>query len=88
MRRSGTAVERGSRFGDRIVARDRQSYTSDRAKECNARNAAYNNDDLDTAIAHYTKAIELKPDYAAAYFNRGAAYAGKELSDQAIADFT
>ena len=42
----------------------------------------------DDAIASYTKAIELKPDYAQAYTNRGAAYLLKELYDKAIADST
>src|SRR5262245_26029458 len=33
---------------------------------------------LDRAIANYNKAIELKPDYAEAYNNRGVAYHGKK----------
>ena len=44
--------------------------------------------DLDGAIADYTKAIELKPDYAVAYSNRGAAKQAKGDLDGAIADFT
>jgi tetratricopeptide (TPR) repeat protein len=42
----------------------------------------------DQAIADWTKAIELKPDYAEAYFQRGAGYVLKGLSDQAIVDYT
>jgi tetratricopeptide (TPR) repeat protein len=53
----------------------------------------------DEAIKMYTKAIQLKPDYAAAYNNRGAIYASKiypsvkssnyqENLKKAIADFT
>ena len=32
------------------------------------------NGDHELAIENYTKAIELKPDYADAYYNRGGAY--------------
>ena len=39
-----------------------------------------------SAIAHYTKAIELDPNDAAAYYNRGFAYANKGEYDKAIAD--
>jgi tetratricopeptide (TPR) repeat protein len=35
-----------------------------------------------------TKAIELEPDFAEAYLNRGGLYFAKRLSGQAIADFT
>ena len=50
-----------------------------------------NNDDFDhynRAIAEYTKAIELKPDYANAYNNRGNAYSNKSDYSRAIADYT
>ena len=33
--------------------------------------AKYHKHDLDGAIADYAKAIELKPDYAHAYYDRG-----------------
>jgi len=39
-------------------------------------------------IINYTKAIELKPDYADAYNNRGNAYAAKGQHEQASADYT
>ena len=44
----------------------------------------------DEAIAHYNAAIQLKPDYAEAYNDRGHAYhwKGKGNKDLAIADFT
>ena len=32
------------------------------------------NGELDKAIENYTKAIELKPDYADAYYNRGGTW--------------
>jgi len=44
--------------------------------------------DLDGAIADYTKAIELNPDYELAYLNRGRAKHDKSNLDGAIADCT
>ena len=40
------------------------------------------------AIEEYSAAIELKPDYAAAYNNRGFAYYLKGDAERAIADYT
>ena len=36
----------------------------------------------------YNKALELNPNYADAYFNRGVAYGEKGDYDRAIADYT
>ena len=47
----------------------------------------YDKDESDKAIADYTKAIELSPDYASAFNNRGNAYAAKGDLDRAIADY-
>jgi tetratricopeptide (TPR) repeat protein len=44
--------------------------------------------DLDGAIADFTKAIELNPKYAQAYLNRGNAKAPKGDLDGAIADYS
>jgi tetratricopeptide (TPR) repeat protein len=44
--------------------------------------------DLDGAIADYTKAIELRPDYVKAYNNRGSARIEKGDLDGAIGDFS
>jgi tetratricopeptide (TPR) repeat protein len=44
--------------------------------------------EFEAAIADYTKAIEMKPDDAKAYFNRGAAYSAKGDMDLAIANYT
>ena len=41
----------------------------------------------DSAIAEFTEAIRLNPNYAAAYNNRGLLYGIKSNFDQAIADF-
>jgi tetratricopeptide (TPR) repeat protein len=43
---------------------------------------------LDGAIADYSKAIELKPDFAEAYFSRGFAKKDKGDLDGAITDYT
>ena len=52
------------------------------------RGAAYFREgDFDQAIAEYTEAIALDPDYADAYNNRGAAYLRVGDFDQAIADY-
>ena len=44
--------------------------------------------EYDSAIVDYTKAIELNPDYAEAYNNRGVAYHLKKEYDSAIIDFS
>jgi tetratricopeptide (TPR) repeat protein len=41
----------------------------------------------DKAIANYDQALQLKPDWAEAYNNRGAAYDDKGEYDRAIADY-
>jgi tetratricopeptide (TPR) repeat protein len=50
-------------------------------------NAYYKQDEYDKAIADYTQAITLKPNYAEAYKNRGYAYDEKDEYDKAIGDF-
>jgi tetratricopeptide (TPR) repeat protein len=44
--------------------------------------------EYDRAIAEYTRAITLKPDYAEAYNDRGFAYYLKGDGERAIADYT
>lgn len=52
------------------------------------RGVAFKNiDQFDKAIADYNKAIELKPDYADAYYNRARALDLKGEYDKAIADY-
>jgi tetratricopeptide (TPR) repeat protein len=59
------------------------------AKECYDRGLAeYDKSHFDQAIAGYTKAIEIYPQFANAYYNRGIAWAVKGYFDQAIADYT
>ena len=47
-----------------------------------------NRNQHDRAIEHYTEAIDLKPDFATAYYNRGNTYYHKGDYDRAIADHT
>jgi len=47
----------------------------------------YNNGDNETAVRHYTKALELNPNYADVYLNRGSAYYFLGKYDEAIADY-
>ena len=42
---------------------------------------------VDEAIAHYRKALEIKPDYAEAHNNLGVALAGRGQVDEAIAHY-
>jgi len=48
---------------------------------------AYNNKNFDGSIVYYSKAIELKPDYAHAYYNRGIAYYYKGEYERAKEDY-
>ena len=43
---------------------------------------------LDTALAHFNRAIELDPNYAASYFSRGLVRKRQADYDGAIGDFT
>jgi len=44
-------------------------------------------EELDSAIAHYSKALNLYPDYARAYFNRAIAYENKGENDKSSLDY-
>ena len=45
-------------------------------------------EDWDTAIACYTEAIRLKPDFADAYYNRGGVHWENGENDKAIKDYS
>jgi len=51
-------------------------------------NEYYAKSEFDRAIADYTEAIQINPNYAEAYGNRGITYAGKKDYNLAIADLT
>jgi tetratricopeptide (TPR) repeat protein len=48
----------------------------------------FENDDLDRAIADFTRAIEINPKFEIALIRRGTAYSNRGDYDQAIADYT
>ncbi|MDR2518615.1 MAG: tetratricopeptide repeat protein, partial [Spirochaetaceae bacterium] len=50
--------------------------------------AAFAQGDYDLAIANYTAALGIDPNYADASYNRGIAYYNKKDYDRAVADFT
>jgi len=65
------------------------SFADETAKELLKKGINFgNNDQVDMAIAQFTKAIEINPKFANAYFNRGKAYAIKGSYDKAILDYT
>src|SRR5215831_11397590 len=47
-----------------------------------------NKGDFDRAIADFSEAIRLAPNYAEAYYNRAHAYRAKKDNDRAIADYS
>ena len=49
---------------------------------------AVKNNDLSTAIINFTKASEIDPKYAIAYYNRGIAYNSLKKYPEALADYT
>jgi tetratricopeptide (TPR) repeat protein len=61
----------------------------DLSKVYNNRGEAWDDrGDSDKAIADYTKAIEINPQYISAYYNRGVAWYDKGDYDKAIVDYT
>lgn len=49
---------------------------------------AQNRNDFDSAVLYYTKAIELAPKYAPAYYNRGIVFNSQKKYAEAIGDYT
>jgi transcription antitermination factor NusA-like protein len=66
---------------------DRETVTEAQASAQRTLGEGVNADDLDTAIAKFTEAIRLQPDFAEAYLHRGDAYENKDDLDHAIADY-
>jgi len=65
-----------------------QQNPSDKVSYLNRGVGHQRNDDLDRALADYTKAIEIDPQFAPAYTNRGVVYEMKGDLDRALADHT
>ena len=62
---------------------------ANKAVAYNNRGNAYKKlENYTAAIADYTSALRIKPDYASAYYNRGIAYYNLKNYTAAIADFT
>ena len=79
-----TAIEACTR-----VIVDSTNTESERAEAYNSRGVEYfNTRDYDSAIADYSQAIRLDPNFALAFRNRGNAYEDKKDYDHALADFT
>lgn len=78
---------------NRIIRSDStQENTSENQKDaqayCASGDAHRRKLEQDLAIADYTKAIKIAPEYAPAYCDRGRAYRAKDEYDLAILDFT
>ncbi len=72
-----------------VIERGKRESREDRSFAYTNRGNAYDDKgEVDRAIADYTKAIALDPNYAIAYTNRGLTYEKKGEVDRAIADYT
>ncbi|MBI4711118.1 MAG: tetratricopeptide repeat protein [Candidatus Omnitrophica bacterium] len=64
------------------------AYGAESEKEAFVQGVAYGQQgNYGAAVKSFSKAIELKPDFAEAYYNRGFAYYIKGKKDKALADF-
>ena len=50
-------------------------------------NDAFDREEYDTALSHYTKLIEMEPDLFEVYYIRGTVYGAKGEYEKAVADF-
>jgi tetratricopeptide (TPR) repeat protein len=64
------------------------AYAETAVQYVSAGNDAFKRGNLDLAITDYTSAIDIDPNYAKAYDNRGVAYAREGSLTRAIDDFT
>jgi len=70
-----------------IIERGKRENQKNRAVAYWNRGNAYSlKRELDQAIADYTEAIKLNPEFTLAYYGRGSAYRDKGEYDRAIAD--
>jgi Flp pilus assembly protein TadD len=92
-----TTFYSGSQFSpdwwSKIVVVDRQGYniyieyTTPESLRVSG-NAYYDQKDYDRAIADFTEALVMQPEYALTYYDRAKAYYAKKDYDRAIADYT
>jgi tetratricopeptide (TPR) repeat protein len=73
---------------ERLEANRRQKQEKDAEAAYNRGQAYHDINEYDKAIAEYTEAIRLKPNYANAYYDCGLAYYEKADYGEAISDFT
>jgi tetratricopeptide (TPR) repeat protein len=95
LRQESAAEQINSRLAgiEQLLAKGNPSPLGDAAptlaKEATKRGkASFDAGDYPAAIVSFTKAIDLDPNNAVAYCNRGMAYQAKSESDEAIADFS
>lgn len=74
---------------DKLAQEEKQRAALTKATDLTARakEALILDGNIDAAIAKYDEAIGVKPDYDAAYLNRGYAYVNKGDRSKAVADF-
>jgi tetratricopeptide (TPR) repeat protein len=72
-----------------LISTRRSESTRTTPNPINNRGAAYiTKGENGRAIADYSKAIEINPRHASAYYNRGAAFRARGEIDRALADYT
>jgi tetratricopeptide (TPR) repeat protein len=83
------ALDAQGRYQDAVEGFTRVIDQTRDARAYQGRGVAYEHAGRhDQAIADFTRAIALRPDFAAAYASRGVAYDQKGLYNRAIADYT
>ena len=74
--------------GETVTNEDVSQVEGSAIEHCSYANAQLAAGTYEAAIQAYDQALALNPDYVAAYYNRGLAYARLGALDGAIADFT
>jgi tetratricopeptide (TPR) repeat protein len=85
----GATLRKGAEFCGKCGTKTAAAVKEEEAEKHFDRAGIYCRvNDYDSAIAEYTEAIRLNPDYATAFNNRGHVYNRKGDYDHAIADYT